>query len=197
MKVLAINGSPRKNGNVTEAFNIMIEELNKEGIDVEVLEVGAKAIQGCLACYYCKKDSNNLCAQTNDEVNDTVKKFQEADGILLGSPNYFGGMAGTLKCFLDRLFFVSYGRTKYKVASAICTTRRAGGVDVVHELNNYFKLTDCIVAPSKYWPIALGLKKGAILQDEEGIQTLKKNAKNMAWLLKSLNYSKEKFPVPE
>jgi len=122
--------------------------------------------------------------------------MREADGFILGSPTYYAGIAGTMKAFLDRVFFTSSDYFKYKVATSISVVRRAGGVDVVHQLNNYLNLAQTVMPPSQYWTVAYGMDKGEIIQDEEGIQTIRKNARSMAWLLKIIDAGKENIPVP-
>ncbi len=122
--------------------------------------------------------------------------MREADGFILASPTYYAGIAGTMKAFLDRVFYTSSDYFKYKVATSISVVRRAGGVDVVHQLNNYLNLAQTVMPPSQYWTVAYGLEKGEVHQDEEGIQTLRKNARSMAWLLKIIDAEKEKIPVP-
>ena len=122
--------------------------------------------------------------------------MREADGFILASPTYYAGIAGTMKAFLDRVFYTSSKYFKYKVATSISVVRRAGGVDVVHQLNNYLNLAQTVMPPSQYWTIAYGLAKGEVIQDKEGIQTIRKNARSMAWLLNIIDAGKEKIPAP-
>lgn len=196
MKVIAINGSPRKNGNTNQALKIMADELEQQGIEVEIIQIGHLNIHGCIHCGYCWTSEGNHCVFKDDIVNETAKKMREADGFILGSPTYYAGIAGTMKAFLDRVFFTSSDYFKYKVATSISVVRRAGGVDVVHQLNNYLNLAQTVVPPSQYWTVAYGMDKGEIIQDEEGIQTIRKNARSMAWLLKIIDAAKENIPVP-
>ncbi|KEZ91478.1 flavodoxin family protein [Lacrimispora celerecrescens] len=196
MKVIAINGSPRKNGNTNQALKIMADELEQQGIEVEIIQIGHLNIHGCIHCGYCWTSEGNHCVFKDDIVNETAKKMQEADGFILGSPTYYAGIAGTMKAFLDRVFFTSSDYFKYKVATSISVVRRAGGVDVVHQLNNYLNLAQTVMPPSQYWTVAYGMDKGEIIQDEEGIQTIRKNARSMAWLLKIIDAGKENIPVP-
>ena len=196
MKVIAINGSPRKNGNTNQALKIMADELEQQGIEVEIIQIGHLNIHGCIHCGYCWTSEGNHCVFKDDIVNETAKKIREADGFILGSPTYYAGIAGTMKAFLDRVFFTSSDYFKYKVATSISVVRRAGGVDVVHQLNNYLNLAQTVMPPSQYWTVAYGMDKGEIIQDEEGIQTIRKNARSMAWLLKIIDAGKENIPVP-
>jgi multimeric flavodoxin WrbA len=196
MKVIAINGSPRKNGNTDQALKIMTDELEQQGIEVEIIQIGHLDIHGCIHCGYCWTSEGNHCVFKNDIVNETAKKMREADGFILGSPTYYAGIAGTMKAFLDRVFFTSSGYFKYKVATSISVVRRAGGVDVVHQLNNYLNLAQTVMPPSQYWTVAYGMDKGEIIKDEEGIQTIRKNARSMAWLLKIIEAEKENIPAP-
>jgi len=122
--------------------------------------------------------------------------MRQADGLILASPTYYAGIAGTMKSFLDRVFYTSSDYFKFKVATSISVVRRAGGVDVVHQLNNYLNLAETILPPSQYWTSAYGREKGEVLQDGEGVQTLRKNARAMAWLLKAVALAKEAIPLP-
>ena len=196
MKVIAINGSPRKDGNTNQALKIMAHELEQQGIEVEIIHIGHLNIHGCIHCGYCWTSEGNHCVFKDDIVNETAKKMREADGFILGSPTYYAGIAGTMKAFLDRAFFTSSGYFKYKAATSISVVRRAGGVDAVHQLNNYLNLAQTVIPPSQYWTVAYGMDKGEIIQDEEGIQTIRKNARSMAWLLKIIDAGKENIPVP-
>lgn len=196
MKVIAINGSPRKNGNTSQALKIMADELEEQGIEVEIIQIGHLNIHGCIGCGYCRTSEENQCVFKDDIVNDVAKKMREADGFILASPTYYAGIAGTMKAFLDRVFYTSSKYFKYKVATSISVVRRAGGVDVVHQLNNYLNLAQTVMPPSQYWTIAYGLAKGEVIQDEEGIQTIRKNARSMAWLLNIIDAGRENIPAP-
>lgn len=196
MKVIAINGSPRKSGNTSQVLKIMADELEEQGIEVEIIQIGHINIHGCIGCGYCKTSNENHCVFKDDIVNEVAKKMREADGFILASPTYYAGIAGTMKSFLDRVFFTSSNYFKYKVATSISVVRRAGGVDVVHQLNNYLNLAQTVMPPSQYWTIAYGMAKGEAIEDKEGIQTIRKNARSMAWLLEIIDAGKEKIPVP-
>jgi multimeric flavodoxin WrbA len=198
MRVVGINGSPRKDGNTFLALEEMSNQLKKEGIQVEIVHVGADSIRGCIGCGYCTTSEENLCVFKDDIVNETIQKLREADGIIFGSPTYYAGIAGTMKSFLDRVFFTNSAaqKFKHKIGTSVGIARRAGAVDVVHQLNNYFLLAEMVVPQSQYWNIAFGLKKGEVLEDLEGMQTLRKNASAMAWLLKMKESTEGSVKLP-
>ncbi len=123
--------------------------------------------------------------------------MREADGFILGSPTYYAGIAGTMKAFLDRIFYTSSSYFKYKVATSVTAVRRAGGVDVVHQLNNYLNLAEIVIPPSQYWTVGYGAGKDEVMQDGEGVQTLRKNARAMAWLMRVIDAERDKIPYPE
>ena len=150
MKVIAVNGSPREDGNTSAALKIMAEELKKEGITVETVNIGHLAVRGCTACGYCASSENNECVFKDDPVNETAAKIREADGFIIASPTYYAGIAGTMKSFLDRLFYSSSRHFKYKVAAAVTAVRRTGGIDTLHQLKNYLDLAQTVTPPSQY-----------------------------------------------
>lgn len=193
MKVIAINGSPKDNGNTYSALKVMADELAKESIETEIITIGSKAIHGCVGCGYCA-NHNGMCIFGDDILNETAEKMRNADGIIIGSPVYYAGMNGTLKCFLDRAFYTSSAAFKYKPCAAVAALRRSGGVATFDSINHYFNLAQMIITPSMYWNVAHGQKNQEVLSDEEGIQILKMTAKNMAWLLKMLDESKAEKP---
>ena len=197
MKVIAINGSPRANGNTAMALKAMTDELERQGIQTETIHVGKEDIHGCIACGHCAESEHNRCLFTSDCVNAVSQKMREADGFILGCPTYYAGIPGTMKSFLDRVFFSSSRYFRCKVATSAAVVRRAGGVDVVHQLNNYLNLAQVVIPPSQYWTIAYGMDKGEVAGDGEGMQTLRKNAAAMAWLLKLIEYGKDAVPLPE
>lgn len=201
MKVVAFNGSPNKDGNTYHALNTVGEELKKQGIDFEIVHVGSKNIRGCIGCMGCVKNQNERCVFGNDEVNDCVQKMKEADGIILGSPVYFGGISGTMKSFLDRAFFVTKVQDKpmlrNKVAAAVATARRSGEVVTFNALNNYIMTDELIIATSNYWNSVFDMESEKKAQDVEGIQTMRLLGKNMAWLLKVLEAGKSHVEAVE
>jgi multimeric flavodoxin WrbA len=160
MKVVAVNGSPRPDGNTAAALKVMTGILEEEGIGTEFIQVGGKLIHGCIGCGYCDSSENNMCVFRDDIVDEASLKLRAADGIILGAPTYYAGIPGDMKAFLDRVFFSSSRYFKYKVGAAVTAVRRAGGVDVVHQLMNFFNLSETVTPPSQYWTIAYGMDKG-------------------------------------
>lgn len=189
MKVVAFNGSPRANGNTAYALQAVGAELEKQGIEFEMVHVGNKAVRGCMACMGCVKNQDERCVLPGDEVNAWVQKMKEADGILLGSPVYYAGMAGTMKAFLDRAFFVSSVNNslfRHKVGAAVVAVRRSGGVSTFDSLNHYLLYSEMVLPTTNYWNVTHGLQPQEAAQDEEGTQIMRVLGKNMAWLLQVL-----------
>ena len=197
MKVIAINGSPRVGGNTSMALKVMTDELEREGIETETIQIGNLSLRGCIACGHCAKSEGNRCVFADDCVNEVAQKLREADGFIFGCPTYYAGIPGTMKSFLDRVFYSSSRYFRLKVATSCAVVRRAGGVDVVHQLNNYLNLAQTVIPPSQYWTIAYGRDKGEAAGDGEGMQTLLKNARCMAWLLKLIDAGRDTVPLPE
>ena len=200
MKVVAINGSPNKEGNTYHAIKIVAEELIKESIEVEMIHVGNKLIRGCIGCHQCAKNKNEKCVLPNDEVNEWIQRMKNADGLILGSPVFFSGIAGTMKSFLDRAFLVSSSNSnlfRYKVGVSVVADRRAGGVPTFNQLNNYINYAEMFMPSSNYWNVAYGTSPGEVLRDNEGVQIMQILGKNMAWLMKSIGGSKKSISIPE
>ncbi|MDF2856981.1 MAG: NADPH-dependent reductase [Neobacillus sp.] len=194
MKVVAFNGSPRKEGNTYHALSLIGEQLKKSGIEFEIIHVGNKAVRGCTACAGCMKNKDGKCVITTDEVNAWIQKMKEADGILLGSPVFFSGIAGTMKSFLDRAFKVTSINNfmlRNKVGAAVVAVRRSGGVVTFDALNHYILYSEMIMPSSNYWNVTHGLTPGEASQDGEGNQIMRVLGKNMAWLLKVVAVGKE------
>ena len=197
MKVIAVNGSPKADGNTYNSLKLVGDELQKEGIEFEIIHIGNKVIRGCIACGSCAKTLNERCIFT-DEVNDALQKLKAADGILLGSPVHYAGVAGTMKSFLDRLFYVAGANGnlfRHKVGATVVAVRRSGGVSTFDTLNHYINYAEMIMPGSNYWNVAHGRAPGEMLQDGEGVQVMRVLGKNMAWLLKALAASKEQVPA--
>ena len=193
MKVVAFNGSPRNEGNTYHAIKAVAAELEKEGIEVEIVHVGNKVIRGCLACNGCSRNKNERCV-IDDEVNEWVQKMKEADGIILGSPVHYAGIPGTMKSFLDRAFYVASSNNslfRHKVGAGVVAVRRTGGIAVFQQLNNFINYSEMVVPTSNYWNIAHGTAPGEVTQDAEGMQIMSVLGKNMAWVMKSLDASKD------
>lgn len=194
MKVLMINGSPRVNGNTSIALKEMETIFKKEGIEVEIVQIGNKAIRGCIACGYCHKEGKCVF---NDEVNELAMKFKDASGLVIASPVYYASANATLIACLDRLFYsTSFDKTMKVGASVVCC-RRGGASATFDELNKYFTITNMPIASSQYWNSIHGRAIGEAMLDEEGKQTMRTLAKNMVFLMKSIELGKEKYGLPE
>ncbi|GBU23308.1 hypothetical protein R80B4_03225 [Fibrobacteres bacterium R8-0-B4] len=193
MKAIAFNGSPHNNGVIAKGISVIQQELENAGIEVEVIHVGSKQISGCTDCRQCKETGR--CFIKDDAVNESIDKMRSADGIILGSPVYYGGVAGTFKCFLDRLFFAA-PKTPFKVGATVVSLRRSGGIAVFHQLNNYFNLSEIIITPGVYWNIMHGNSAQETLEDQEGLQIMEIQGRNMAWLIKTLAAGKTMVPLP-
>jgi multimeric flavodoxin WrbA len=197
VKAIAVNGSPRADGNTAFALRAMADVLFEEGIETEMIHVGGLHIHGCVGCGYCGTSRDNLCVFRDDIVDEAALKMREADGMILGAPTYYAGIPGSMKCFLDRVFYSSSSYFRFKAGTAITAVRRAGGVDVVHQLMNYFNLSETVTPPSQYWTVVYGREKGEAQRDAEGMQTVRKNARAMAWLIKIINASRATIPPPK
>ena len=200
MKVVAFNGSPNKEGNTYQAIRLVLNELEKEGIEAEIIHVGNKPIRGCIACHQCAKNKNEQCVLPGDQVNGWIQKMKEADGIILGSPVHYSAIGGTMKSFLDRAFYVAGNNgamLRHKVGAAVVAVRRAGGVPTFNQLNNYLSFSEMLMPTSNYWNVINGTNPGEALQDEEGVQIMRVLGKNMAWLMKLVENGKEKVKAPE
>ena len=194
MKVLLINGSPKTNGNTAFALNQMAEVFAEQGIETELIQVGNQAIRGCVACGACYKTGKCVF---DDLVNEVAPKFQEADGIVLGSPVYYASANATLIAFLDRLYYSSHFDKRMKVGACVTVARRGGCSATFDELNKYFTISGMPVASSHYWNSVHGARPGEAAEDAEGIITMRNLAKNMAFLMKSIALGKETFGLPE
>ena len=190
MKVVAFNGSPRKNGNTAFLLRQVMEELEKEGIQTELVQVGGQPVRGCMACYKCRERKDRRCIYNDDKLNEWIGKMLEADGMLIGSPTYFAGLTPETKALIDRAGFVSRGNGnifRRKVGAAVIAVRRGGALNVFNAINAFFLINEMIVPGASYWNLALGGGMGEVQDDAEGIQTMKTLGENMAWLLKKLN----------
>ena len=194
MKVLIINGSPRIGGNTAIALAEMQKVFAEEGIETEEVQIGQKAIRGCIACGFCHE--NGRCI-FNDEVNEINARFAEADGLIIASPVYYASANGTLISFLDRLFYSSNFNKTMKVGASVVVARRGGISATFDELNKYFTICGMPVASSQYWNGVHGSDKGEANEDAEGLQTMRTLARNMSFLIKSIALGKEKYGLPE
>ena len=194
MKVLLINGSPHTEGNTALALSEMAKIFAQNGIETETINVGNKAIRGCMGCYACSESGKCVI---DDEVNAAAQKLDEADGIVVGSPVYYASANGTLISFLDRLFYSSKCDKRMKVGASIAVARRGGCSATYDELNKYFTINNMPIAPSQYWNSVHGRFPGEAEKDEEGMQTMRTLARNMIFMMKSFEIGKEKFGLPE
>lgn len=194
MKVLMINGSPRVNGNTAIALKEMEKVFEENGVEVVTMQIGNKAIRGCIACNSCGK--NGRCV-FDDEVNLAAKEFADADGLVIASPVYYASANGTLVSFLDRLFYSAPVDKRMKVGASVAVARRGGLSATFDELNKYFTINNMPVASSQYWNSVHGREKGEAEQDGEGLQTMRVLARNMTFLMKSIALGKEQFGLPE
>jgi len=189
MKVIAFNGSPRKDGNTSIMIRRVFEELQKEGIETEFFQLGGKNIRGCAACFKCFENKDQRCSMKKDVLNECVEKMLEADGIILGSPTYFSNVSTEMKALIDRAGLVAKGNDdmlRRKAGAAVVAARRAGSIHVFNSINHFFFINQMVVPGSSYWNMGVGYDKGEVEKDEEGIQTMKVLGENMAWLLRKL-----------
>ena len=189
MKVVAFNGSPRKNGNTHDLIKSVFKVLEKDGIKTDFVQLGGEKIKGCMACMKCFKNKNKECTIKNDIVNDCIKKMIKADGIIIGSPTYFANVSTEVKALIDRAGLVSIANDyilKRKVGAAVVAVRRGGSTDAFDAINKFFFINQVIVPGSVYWNMGFGLNKGEVKNDGEGMNTMKILGENMAWLLKQL-----------
>ena len=200
MKTLAFNGSPNKKGNTYHALQMVTAELEKEGIETEIIHVGNKAIRGCLACGQCAKKQNEQCVQVDDQVNEWIQLMKNADGIIIGSPVHYSAIAGTMKSFLDRAFYVTGvngSMLRHKVGTSVVAVRRSGGIPTFNQLNNFICYSEMLMPTSNYWNVIHGTKPGEAPQDLEGAQIMRTLGKNMAWLMKLVENGKNVILPPE
>ena len=189
MKVVAFNGSARKDGNTAILLNSVLDQLKNEGIGTELLQLGGKSLQGCIACYKCFENKNQKCAVEKDEINTFVGKMLEADGILLGSPTYFSDVTANMKALIERCGMVARANGdmfRRKVGAAVVAVRRAGATHVFSSLNYFFLIGQMIVPGSSYWNLGVGREPGEVSSDAEGMRTMVDLGRNMAWLMKKI-----------
>jgi multimeric flavodoxin WrbA len=190
MKVLAINGSPRKNGNTEFLINTVFEELHKEGIETDLVQLGGNSVRGCLACGRCFENKNGRCVIETDMINKVIEKMFAADGIIIASPTYFANVTSEIKALIDRAGYVGIANDRAfrrKVGAAVVAVRRAGSTDAFDAINKFFFIQEMIVPGSTYWNLGIGRAEGSVSADEEGINTMHVLGRNMAWLMKKIN----------
>jgi len=191
MKVVAFNGSPRRKGNTEILINTVFSALKNNGIETELVQLGNKLVHGCTACGKCKEIQNGKCDIKNEHLNFCIEKMIEADGILIGSPVYFSDVTTEVKALMDVAGYVTRANghlLKRKVGAGIVAVRRGGQLHTFESLNNFFLINQMIVPGSSYWNFAFGRNPGDVLNDAEGIQTMKTLGENMAWLMKRIGH---------
>lgn len=189
MKVVAFNGSPRKEGNTSTLISYVLKELESNGIETETVQLKGP-IQGCIACYRCFEKKDGRCALKDDIINSCIDKMSKADGIILGSPTYFADLSPELKALIDRAGLVGKANGdmyKHKVGAAVVAVRRAGAIHVFDSINHFFLISQMVIPGSSYWNIGMGLEEKDVEKDPEGVQTMKVLGQNMAWVMKKIN----------
>lgn len=194
MKVLLINGSPRPKGCIGTAFQILCEEFQKEGIETEVINVGNQDIRGCVACGGCSKKGQCVF---DDLVNETAPKFEEADGLVIGSPVYYGQPNGNVISFMQRLFYSTPFSKAMKVGASVVSCRRGGNSASFEQINQFFGISGMPIAPSTYWNDVHGFGADDVYADEEGVQTMRNLARTMSFLMRAIAAEKERSGLPE
>ena len=187
MKVVAFNGSPRKEGNTRILLETVCDELGKEGIKTEIIQIGGKQVHGCTACMKCFENKDNRCIIDNDFVNECIEKMIEADGIIIGTPTYFTDVSVEVKALIDRAGFVAIangGKLNRKAGAAVVAVRRAGATHAFDTINHLFGISGMFTVGSTYWNVGMGLQAGDVKGDAEGLETMKNLGQNMAWFLK-------------
>ncbi len=189
MKVIAFNGSARKDGNTAILINQVFSELEKQDIETEMIQLSSQKVRGCIACYKCFENRDQRCSVKNDIVNDCIEKMLQADGIILASPTYFADVSAELKALIDRAGLVAKANSDMfsrKVGASIVAVRRGGSVHAFDSMNHFFLISQMIIPGSCYWNMGFGLDIGDVEKDDEGLQTMRTLGQNMAWLLKKI-----------
>ena len=190
MNVIAFNASAQYDGNTAILINYVLGELEQEGIETELFQLAGKNIHGCTACFKCFEKRDQRCIIDNDVLNECVEKMSNADGIILGSPTYFANVSTEMKALIDRAGLVAKANDdmfKRKVGAAVVAARRAGSLHVFNSINHFFLISQMSIPGSNYWNMGIGMNKGDVESDEEGILTMKTLGENMAWMLKKLH----------
>lgn len=196
MKVLLINGSPKEHGNTFRSLSEVAKILNEEGIETEIVSIGKQAVQGCIACGWCGR--NGKCTY-NDELYSKICRIVKdgIDGLVVGSPVYYGGPNGSLCALLDRIFYSLSSHLQYKPAAGVVVCRRGGASAAFDRLNKYFTMSNMPLVSSQYWNMVYGQTPGQVEKDEEGMQTMRTLGRNMAWMIKRLNLQENQTPQGE
>lgn len=186
MKVLGINGSPRKGGNTEILIREVFKPLEANGINTEIFQIGGREVHGCIACMKCRKAADGKCHQKNDLINECIEKMLSADAIIIGSPVYFADLSSDTKALIDVAGYAIRGAgnpLKRKIGAAVIAVRRAGAIHAFDSINHFFHINEMIIPGSSYWNLAIGREKGEVLNDEEGMRTMRVLGENIAWLL--------------
>jgi len=194
-RIILLNGSPHPHGCTAAALEEMITVFEEEGIETELIHVGSKAVHGCISCGYCAK--NGRCVFDDDPVNETARKFEAADGLVVGSPVYYGSPNGTILSFMDRLFYSTSFSKQMKVGAAVVSCRRGGNTASFDVLNKYFTISSMPVVSSTYWNQVHGFTAEDVKKDLEGLQTMRNLARNMSFMIKAFADAKEKYGYPK
>ena len=197
MKVLLINGSPREQGNTFLALSEVAKSINDEGVDTEIISIGKQAVQGCIACGMCGRNGGR-CTFHDDLYFKVMRAIKDGiDGLVIGSPVYYGGPNGSLCALLDRVFYSLGNDLCFKPGASVVVCRRGGASAAFDRLNNYFTIMNMPVVSSQYWNITYGHTPGQVEQDEEGMQTMRTLGRNMAWMIRQLNINEDGHPKLE
>ena len=197
MKVLLINGSPRKKGNTFTALSEAAKTLEQQGIETEIVQIGVKPVRGCIACGQCKLKNLGRCVFDDDVCNRISDKLDDADALIVGSPVYYGQPNGSVLSLIQRMFFSAGHKVQNKPAAAVCVCRRGGATAAFETMNMPFQMMNMPVVSSQYWNIAYGREEGQAALDTEGLQTMRTMANNMAWLLKKIHTGEPNLPERE
>jgi multimeric flavodoxin WrbA len=190
MKVIGVNGSPHKNGNTSFLIKAVFQELEKEGIETEIINIAQKPVRGCTGCLVCAKDQNKRCVFDNDVINECIEKMVAADGIILGSPTYFTDVTAEMKALIDRAGMVSItngGIFKYKIGGSVVAVRRGGAIHAFDTMNHFLHYMQMFLVGASYWNMVYGFGSGEVNADKEGMENMKTLGENMAYLLKKIN----------
>ncbi|MBQ6542262.1 MAG: flavodoxin family protein [Lachnospiraceae bacterium] len=193
-KVLLLNGSPNAKGCTAAALSEMVKVFTEEGIETEIIQVGSKAVRGCISCNSCSRLGKCIF---DDLVNETAPKFEKADGLVVGSPVYYGSPNGTILSFMDRLFYSTSFTKHMKVGAAVVSCRRGGNTASFDVLNKYFTISGMPVASSTYWNQVHGFTAEDVLKDLEGLQTMRNLARNMAFMIRAIADARGKYGLPK
>ena len=197
MKVVAINGSPRKEGNTEILLRRVLDQLSGSGWETELVQLGGKKIRGCTSCYQCFVKKDSRCVVKTDIFNEYLEKILAADAIILGTPTYFSDVSSEMKAFIDRAGFVSIangGLFRGKIGAAVVAVRRGGGIHAFDTINHMFLMSGAIVPGSIYWNLGFGLDKGDVMNDEEGLQNMEDLGNTIAWLGNAIKPHLKNFP---